>query len=102
MNFFYSEIGVIETWSLFLTTIALVLAAHWMAFRQAVSEWHYEWKSRPLRSALAFFVRHEFYYLKQVPVLIASVDAGQPFLERFFQSGSYANPSRPVTACRSD
>lgn len=73
MSYFYSEIGVMETWSLFLTTIALVLAAHWMAYRQAVSEGPYEWRSRPLRSALAYFVRHEFYYLKQVPVLIASV-----------------------------
>ena len=73
MTYFYEQIGILETWGLFLSTFALILAAHYMSFRQALRMGQYDWARRPLSSALALAVRHELFYLKQVPVLIGSV-----------------------------
>jgi len=73
MDYFYKEIGVPETWVLFASTFALIAAAHYMSFRQALKAEAYDWRNRPLRSVLSLAIRHELFYVKHVPVLIGSV-----------------------------
>lgn len=73
MDLFYAQIGFAETWLLFAATIALIAAAHYRAFRQALAQGGYDWSSRPLRSAATFAIKHECFYLKKVPQLIGSI-----------------------------
>lgn len=73
MDLFYAQIGFAETWLLFSATIALIAAAHYMSFRQALALGGYNWRATPVLSALTFAVKHEFYYLRKVPQLIGSI-----------------------------
>lgn len=65
-----SQTGIIPLAMLGATVILMLVAAHYLSFRQALAAGPYDWKTRPFVSAVKLLARHQINYHKRVPILI--------------------------------
>ena len=65
-----SQTGTVPLAMLIGTVLLMLVAAHYLSFRQALAAGPYDWKSRPVLSVIKLLARHQINYHKRVPVLI--------------------------------
>jgi hypothetical protein len=73
MNYIYAQVGFLKTWFLVLSTVAMVLAAHALAFRDAFSAQSLDWRHRPFKSLFSVGVKHQISYGKKVPYMLGAL-----------------------------
>ena len=73
MAFIYAQVGFYKTWFLVLSTVAMVLAAHVFAFRDAFSDQHLDWRQQPIKSLFSVGVKHQISYGKKVPYMLGTL-----------------------------
>ncbi len=65
-----SQTGTVPLAMLIATVVLMLIAAHYLSFRQALAGGAYDWKTRPVVSVIKLLARHQINYHKRVPVLI--------------------------------